>query len=39
MKIVMASPGERASMAILYESVSRVVVSEGKESKETSRLL
>ena len=37
--MVMASPGDRASMAALYDSGSRVVVSEGKEAKDTSRLL
>ena len=38
-KIVIASPGERVSIAALYASGSREVVLEGKESKETSRLL
>lgn len=37
--MVMASPGDRASMAALYDSGSRVVASEGKDSNETSRLL
>ena len=37
--MVMASPGDRASMAALYDSGSRLVVSEGKDVNETSRLL
>ena len=37
--MVMASPGDRASMAALYDSGSRVVVSEGNDANETSRLL
>lgn len=37
--MVMASPGDRALMAVLYDSGSRVVVLEGKEAKDTSRSL
>ena len=37
--MVIASPGDKALMASLYDSGSRVVVSEGKEAKDTSRLL
>ena len=34
--MVMASPGERASIAALYDSGSREVSSEGYDSKEVS---
>lgn len=37
--MVIASPGDRASMAALYDSGSRAVVSEGKDANDTSRLL
>ena len=37
--MVMASPRDRASMAALYDSGSRLVVSEGKDVNDTSRLL